>query len=270
MIDFYPEFSNLSEETIKNGNAMEQAALANCKLAIYASDWAAKTAYDNYDVDRKKIKVVPLGANLDSYPIAKDIKQAIALRNFDTCKLLLVGVEWNRKGGDIALSVAEILNKRGLITELHVVGCQPPPNVPAFVKTYGFLSKNNQQQNELLSYLYKTSTFFILPSRAECSAIVLAEASAFGLPAVATNVGGTSTVVRNGTNGRTFEIDTFSEECATFILETMSSRETYQKLCLSSLVEATNRLNWRAAAASVINLIESSGILKQCNGQGLH
>jgi len=38
MIDFYPEFSNLCKESIKNGNAMEQSALERCKLAIYSSE----------------------------------------------------------------------------------------------------------------------------------------------------------------------------------------------------------------------------------------
>ena len=41
MVDFYPEFTNLCDETMRNGRAMEQAALSNCRLAIYASEWAA-------------------------------------------------------------------------------------------------------------------------------------------------------------------------------------------------------------------------------------
>ena len=64
MLNFYPEFSNLCNETIRNGNGMEQAALSNCELAIYSSEWAAASAINNYQVDREKIKVVPYGANL--------------------------------------------------------------------------------------------------------------------------------------------------------------------------------------------------------------
>src|SRR5918997_6786214 len=51
MIDFYPEFSNLSKESINNGNHIEQSALEKCKLALYSSKWAATTAVDNYQVD---------------------------------------------------------------------------------------------------------------------------------------------------------------------------------------------------------------------------
>ena len=67
MIDFYPEFTNLCDETLRDGQRMEQAALSNCRLAIYSSEWAAKTAIDNYDVDSRKVKVVPYGANLTHF-----------------------------------------------------------------------------------------------------------------------------------------------------------------------------------------------------------
>lgn len=64
MIDFYPSFSNLCSRSIRDGNRMEQAALSKCSLAIYSSEWAAKTALDNYDVNPQKVKVVPFGANI--------------------------------------------------------------------------------------------------------------------------------------------------------------------------------------------------------------
>jgi glycosyltransferase involved in cell wall biosynthesis len=40
-----------------------------------------------------------------------------------------------------------------------------------------------------------------LPTRAECSAVVFSEASAFGLPILSTNTGGVSDYVKNGING---------------------------------------------------------------------
>jgi hypothetical protein len=67
MIDFYPEFTNLCTETKKNGDRMEQLALSKCHLAIYASEWAANTAIQNYDVDPAKVKVVPFGANIKCF-----------------------------------------------------------------------------------------------------------------------------------------------------------------------------------------------------------
>ena len=74
MINFYPQFSNLCKETIKNGNAMEQSALERCSLAIYSSDWAAEIAIRNYKVNPSKVKVVPFGANIECERNIQDIK----------------------------------------------------------------------------------------------------------------------------------------------------------------------------------------------------
>ena len=237
MINFYPEFTNLCDETIRNGHRMEQAALSNCRLAVYSSEWAAQTAIANYIVDSGKVKVVPYGANLPRFPTAEEVQQAIASRGSGDCKLLFVGVDWYRKGGDKALMVASRLNQMGLDAELHVVGCKPPSPLPAFVKTYGYLSKSNREHNDLLSRLYKTSEFFILPSKAECAAVVVAEANSFGLPALTTNVGGMGTVVMEGKNGRAFDPPVFVQECADYIIQTFSSKERYHQLCVSSFEE---------------------------------
>ncbi len=43
----------------------------------------------------------------------------------ERCRLLFVGVDWYRKGGDRAVEAARILNEGGLPTELHVVGSAP-------------------------------------------------------------------------------------------------------------------------------------------------
>src|SRR5437667_7319777 len=44
MIDFYPGVSNLNRQTIAEGMAAEQAALDRAHLAIYSSEWAARSA----------------------------------------------------------------------------------------------------------------------------------------------------------------------------------------------------------------------------------
>ena len=261
MINFYPEFTNLCDETIRNGRQMEQAALTNSRLAIYSSEWAAKTALDHYQVDSKKVKVVPYGANLVHFPSADEVQQAIGSRGSGVCRLLFVGVDWYRKGGDKAYLVASRLNELGLTAELHVVGCDPPSPLPAFVKTYGFLSKSNREHNAILSRLYRTSEFLILPSQAETFGIVMAEANSFGLPALGTNVGGMRTVVRDGKNGWTFDPSSFVQECVDCILKTMSSKERYRELCASSFKEYSTRLNWDSAVQSILNLMASERVL---------
>lgn len=123
MIDFYPNWSNLCKETIKNGNVIERSALDRCRLAIYSSEWAAQTAVSYYKIDRTKIKVIPFGANIECSRSFDDIREIVNSRSSKKCKLLFLGVDWVRKGGDIALEITKELNKSGLETELTIVGC---------------------------------------------------------------------------------------------------------------------------------------------------
>jgi glycosyltransferase involved in cell wall biosynthesis len=256
MIDFYPDYSNLCAETIRDGNRMEQLALSKCRLAIYASEWAANTAIQNYDVDPAKVKVVPWGANVNGNRNMKEIEIMLNSKNIESCKLLFVGVEWFRKGGDIALSVADTLNQRGIRAELHVVGCNPPGKLPAFVKQHGFISKKTEAGRNLMDKLMTEAHFLIVPSRAECFGVVFAEASSYGLPSLATNVGGIPSAIRDGKNGQTFSLDVDPNEYCDFIERLMSEKEEYTKLALSSFREYSERLNWASSGEKVHELIQ--------------
>ena len=58
-------------------------------------------------MDPEKVKVVPFGANIDCNHSYEYIKKLVEFRfrNFDKCSLLFCGVDWYRKGGDIALEI---------------------------------------------------------------------------------------------------------------------------------------------------------------------
>jgi glycosyltransferase involved in cell wall biosynthesis len=256
MVNFYPEFSNLCAETIRDGNNMEQLALSKCRLAIYTSEWAANTAIQNYDIDPKKVKVVPFGANVNCNRNLQDIDSIFNAKKFDICKLLFVGVDWNRKGGDVALKVADLLNQQGIKTELHIVGCNPRIKLPGFVKLHGFISKNTEKGRRSLDKLMMESHFLILPSRAECAAVVFAEASSFGLPSLATKVGGITSVIQDGINGQTFPLDESPEKYCDYIYSHMSSKQKYNELALSSFREYCEKLNWSSAGRKVYNLLQ--------------
>jgi glycosyltransferase involved in cell wall biosynthesis len=255
MMNFYPSFSNLCAETIRDGNKMEQLALSKCRLAIYASEWAANTAIQKYDVDPAKVKVVPNGANLNCDRNSQDIELIIKNRDFDTCKLLFIGVDWFRKGGDVALRVAELLTRRGIKTELNIVGCNPPVSLPAFAKNHGFISRKTEEGRAFLDKLMTESHFLILPSRAENFGSVFSEASSFGLPSFATKVGGIPTAIHDGINGHTFPLDSDPKEYCNLIERLMLSRREYNELALSSFGEFTKRLNWAVAGKQVYELI---------------
>jgi glycosyltransferase involved in cell wall biosynthesis len=264
MLDFFPEFSDLCEETVRKGNSIEQAALDRCRMAIFSSQWAAQTAIDNYRIDLSKIKVVPFGANIEGNRTDDDIKAIVHSRPSHPCKLLFVGVDWYRKGGDKAVKIAEELNKRGLETEVTVVGCQPPLEIPMpdFVHSLGYIDTSTTQGLGKMSALYGQSHFLILPTRADCAPNVLREANSFGVPGLSTNIAGIPMTIRDGCNGKVFSKDANYKEYCDYVSNLMLNYARYKKLALSSFQEYEQRLNWSVAVQAVekmlIDIIGSS------------
>jgi glycosyltransferase involved in cell wall biosynthesis len=250
LIDFYSSpYNNFCFETKRNIYAMEKAGLERCKLVIFSSDWAAKTAIQAYGIEPSKVKVVPWGANLESNRTDDDIKSIVEFRSRNICKLLFIGVAWYRKGGDIAIEVAKELNKMGVETELLLVGQQPPKNepLPSFVKNIGFINKYTPEGIDKMRKLFCESHFFIMPSQADCSPHVLCEANSFGLPCLTTNVGGIPTTIKDGLNGKTFPLKASTSEYCNYVASLMTNYSEYKKLACSSFNEYQSRLNWAVA-----------------------
>ena len=255
--NFYPDFTGLIPQTLRNGDEMEQLALSRCALAIFASDWAARSALEHYNVDPAKVLVIPLGANIECSRTMADIEEITQNKSFDTCRLLFVGVDWLRKGGARALEIATELNQRGIPTELHVVGCEPPRATPDFVVRHGFISKKSAQGAALYDQLLMESHFLVIPSTAECYGLAFAEASSFGLPSIATRVGGIPTVVADGKNGYTLDPATPAAAYCDVIARLFRDRAAYDAMARASFREYAERLNWKVAGERMREAIES-------------
>lgn len=260
LLDFYTGYFGMSRQAIAEGDAAEREALQRCTLALYASEWAARSAIADHGADAGKVHVVPMGANLENEVTESEVLQNIASRTAGCCRLLLVGVEWERKGCAVAVDVVKELNRRGLPSLLTIVGCQPPSGfaLPEFVRIAGFIDKRTPAGMERLQKQFAESHFFILPSRAECFGIVFAEASANGVPVLASDAGGIPSAIRQGANGYLVPLQSGSEEVAGYcdrIVEIIGSPEAYRQLAESAYAEYRNRLNWRVAAGTAMQLI---------------
>jgi glycosyltransferase involved in cell wall biosynthesis len=257
LIDFYPVYSNLCEESLQNAHLIQGISLKKSKLAIYSSDWAAQTAIDYYQADPEKVKVVPFGANIESNLSLDEIKTLIESRPTNQCKLLFLGVDWFRKGGDVALKVAKKLNNSGLKTELTIVGSQPSVEeaLPDFVKPLGYISKSNPEGKKKIYQLISNSHFLILPSLADCTPIVFCEANALAVPCISRRVGGIPTIIKDDLNGKLFNSDSNITEYCEYIKNIFTNYTQYKKLALSAFNEYESRLNWRVAGQKVKDLL---------------
>ena len=257
LIDFYPAYSNLCEESIQTAHSVQRIGLQKSQLAIYSSEWAAQTAIDRYHADPDKVKVVPFGANIEGDRHIDEIRAAIESRPTDTCKLLFLGVDWLRKGGDVALAVAKQLNDLGLKTELTVVGCQPSDDkpLPDFVKLLGFIAKSTLEGKQKIDRLIADAHFLILPSIADCTPIVFCEANSLGVPCISRRVGGIPTIIKDDLNGKLFDRDSDPHEYCEYIFNIFTNYSQYKELAFSAFNEYESRLNWRVAGRRVRDLL---------------
>jgi len=259
LVDFYPDFFNLSARTLRDGHRMEQATLDRCSLLLYSSDWAAQSAIRDYGADPAKVQVVPYGANLEADDRTDaDLEVLLQHRPADRCRLLMMGVDWERKGGPQAYAVAKALNDAGLPTELTVVGCTPPLDpLPPFVHAPGFINKNTAEGQQQLEQALAEAHFLILPATADCTPIVLCEANAFGLPCLTSDVGGITTTIRNGRNGFTFPLDAPPAAYRDAVLPLFEDYPQYLGLARSSFQEYRRRLNWPTAVQAATQLLSA-------------
>lgn len=247
MIGFY--YHDLSDETIREGNRMEKAALDRAALAIYSSEWAAQGAIDFYRTDPAKLRVVPFGANLADVPSRGEIAHDASPRDL---KLLFVGKDWERKGGRIAYETLVSLNEQGVPASLTVVGCVPPP---AFahprMEVIPLLDKKYPDQAARLRALYLDADFFIMPSRQDCSPIVLCESAAFGLPVLSTITGGIPTIVPDGRTGFVLPPEAGGKAYADRVIETLRTPGAYERLRAAARERYETMLNWDSVGAQL-------------------
>ena len=270
LIDFYPGLTGLLTVSKAELNHLERRALKQASLVCYSSEWAAESARTEYGAEPTKLVVIPFGANYPDPPSrAETLRHAPA---FDgTCRLLFVGGEWVRKGGDIAYATMEALQRLGVPTVLTVVGCSPA-SATAFknpnLVMKPFLNMGQEADRRNLHELFSAADFFILPSRAECAAIAFCDANAFGLPVFTTDVGGISSFVRHGVNGYMLPASATGEDFAKEIKRVLDDPACYQRLRQQSRLEYERRLNWDTWAQKLLAAIEEKGILEASGPQG--
>jgi glycosyltransferase involved in cell wall biosynthesis len=258
LLNYYPAWTNMSERSIRDGHEADRRGLRKAELLIFTSQWAADSAVRDYGCDPKRIAIVPLGANVSVEHSRADVEAMAASRLASPIiRFLLPGVNWKRKGCDFAIQVVAEVNRRGLRAQLDIVGCHAPEGtlLPPFVRTHGFVSKASPAGRAFIEDKFRQATFLLLPTVAECTAVVFNEAASFGLPVLTTDTGGTPSIVLNGCNGFTFPIVSEPAHWADKAAELVANNAAYSSLCQSSLAEYSSRLNWKSTGSAVSMLL---------------
>lgn len=166
---------------------MEKSLYENARVCFTTSRFAADSIVEDYGVPRERVEVIFSGCNTE-------LPSSVARPERPHRRILFVGVEWERKGGPVLLKAFAEVRKRFPDAVLDIVGCHPA------ISAEGATIHGRVERALIPSFLQKAD-IFCLPSVAEPSAVALVEASAFALPVVATNVGGTPERLIDGKTG---------------------------------------------------------------------
>ncbi len=255
LVDLYQPFSNVCNRSSHYGHLTERISMLNADLSIYSSEWAAAFASEHYRIDREQIETIPLGANLKNVPDQEAVIQAIEQKNSETVELLFMGYDWERKGGAHAVKTHLLLRSHGIKSRLTIVGCTPPAaGKISGVNVIGKLDKAAAQDAERLDEIMLSAHFLILPSQADCTAIVFSEAAAYGLPVISTDVGGHRSIIQQGENGFLFSPEQPAPLMTEKIISLAEDPTEYNRIALRSRQIFDERLSWNAGVEKIMNL----------------
>jgi glycosyltransferase involved in cell wall biosynthesis len=157
------------------------------------SDWARRSLIDDYGVPSERIRVFAPGAAESFFDIGRRRPETVD-SNRRRIRVLFVGADFERKGGPLLLNLMN--GPLAARCELHIVTKSKLPARPN-VFVYGNLEPNSSD----LRRLFTESDIFVLPTHADCLAVVLEEAAAAGLPVITTQVGALRESVDDGVSG---------------------------------------------------------------------
>ena len=245
---YYESFALFSALSQRESNIVERRALKKSAHLIYSSSWAAKYVIEHYSADKEKISIIPFGANLDF-----SLDKELAEKTFDnTLHILFAAKHWSRKGGDIVLKTFQILEKKNGNVKLTILGCEPPIEISnSRIQVIPFLNKNLPEEEERFLNIFKDAHLFFLPTRADCTPIVICEANAFGIPVITTATGGVTSLVKDGENGYALSIDAGPEEYAAIIQELLDEPKKLKEMSEKARGKFEKELNWDNWAAEM-------------------
>lgn len=252
--DYYPKRQELSADDVRWLNDCEQATITRADAVLVPTQWAAESVLHDYGAEASRVHAFEWGGNLDNLP---DLTDKSRHKEGNALRFLFVGLDWERKGGDIATEIIELLQAKGIDAALTVVGAAiPRKHRSSFVRSVGMLNRANPDESEQLDQLFQSADFYIHPARAECYGHVLCEALGFGVPVIATQTGGISQCVIDGETGVLLPPDSLAEDYAERVLKLIADKASLEEMQTNAVLDFRKRLNWDRWASRAQQVVQ--------------
>jgi glycosyltransferase involved in cell wall biosynthesis len=191
--------SGLEARTYSLNAARDGKIFRAAALIVAPSQWAADAVRADYPDCETDIAVMPVPVQMEFFDEAWIAERsARAAEPGATPRVLFVGGDLRRKGGDDLLAVWRDADL-GRVAALDVVtGCAPDPSVlSAGVTVHLGVAVHSPAWVDL----WRRADVFVLPTREEAFGIVFEEAAAAGLPAIGTRLNAIPEIVTDEVTG---------------------------------------------------------------------
>jgi glycosyltransferase involved in cell wall biosynthesis len=180
--------TNARLEAVKK--RLNRRAFGAAKHLVAWSEWAKASLVADYGVAPEKVSVIPPGIDTDRWRCERSVRSGGPL------KLLFVGGDFSRKGGETLLNAFRCLPPG--LAQLTIV--TKTPNVGHDLP-HVIVRHDVQPNSEALLRLYADADLFVFPTRGDCLPLAVMEALTSGLPVITTAVGALPEAVTQGETG---------------------------------------------------------------------
>lgn len=253
-INTYFGKNNILLKSYLEANELEKLAIKRSKKILLTSEWAINQSRMYYGYSNKYKKLV-FGSNL-KYKftrklLIKNIKKKI---KSNICKLISIGVDWDRKGMQKSLKIVDYMNKNGCKSKLTIVGSYRKisnKNV-SFKK---FLDKENPNHLKKFIKLLKESHFHILMTKAEGFGVAFLEASSFGVYNISNNIGGVPGAINNNVNGKLFSKNENYKIIGNYLIKLFNSKRIFKQKSILSFKHYNKYKSWEKISVKLNKII---------------
>lgn len=166
---------------------LERAAYHSAALLLTRSEFARRSLLDDYGLPPERVVTVGGGVNFAQLPGPP--------APASPPRVLFIGKEFERKGGDLLLAAFALARERVPAAELWMLTDRDnlvAPGVRRIAPTY---------DRAAIAALYRQSGVFAMPSRSETWGDVFLEAMAHGLPCIGVRADAVPEIVAHGESG---------------------------------------------------------------------
>lgn len=242
-----PGFSGVDLDYIRTRKERENEILANSTKIFAMSQWMADSIVKLNNIPANKIHVIHAGQNTNIPKFRNEF-----IKKEDRNKLLFIGVDFFRKGGDMVVEAVKLLRKEyNFNITLTVAGPQIWPLGDSIPEGINFLGN---VPSEKIEELLKTHDLFVMPSHFEAFGIVFVEALSYGLPCVGRNSFAMPEIIKPGVNGELIAGNNHIE-LAEAIIKCLENDNLY-KQSIAMQDDIHNLFSWETKSNEIIQVME--------------